>query len=236
VTSPKTQLPKNLLLVDLENKQRVDLSILDESYRAVIFVGANQEPPKAARRAGTAHRFRRVDFLKISGSGKNALDFHIAFELGRTFETAPTTVCYVLSGDKGFDPLLTYLNAQGMSCKRVESLQDLKLPSAATAPGNKSPSCPRCFKSSKIEHLGGLWCTNCGHFATPPKKEMLPQVPLGYQEPQRPNPFRDLRAEQARRKNLPVCGWCNQPQDMTGGFYEDGEWMCGTCVVRLASH
>lgn len=99
---------KKLLLVDLENKHKVDLSPLDESFRAIIFVGANQNPPKASKKPATAHRFSRVDFLKISGAGKNALDFHIAFELGRTFETAPDTQCFVLSGDKGFDPLLEY--------------------------------------------------------------------------------------------------------------------------------
>lgn len=82
---------KKLLLVDLENKHKVDLSPLDESFRAIIFVGANQNPPKASTKPATAHRFSRVDFLKISGAGKNALDFHIAFELGRTFETAPDT-------------------------------------------------------------------------------------------------------------------------------------------------
>lgn len=91
---------KKLLLVDLENRHKVDLSPLDQSFRAIIFVGANQNPPKASRKPATAHRFSRVDFLKISGTGKNALDFHIAFELGRTFETSPDTQCFVLSGDK----------------------------------------------------------------------------------------------------------------------------------------
>jgi hypothetical protein len=99
-----------LVLVDYENVQRIDLSILDESYRAVVFVGANQQPPKAARRPATAHRFNRVDFLKVEGNGRNALDFHIAFHLGRTFEKAPQTECFVLSRDKGYDPLLLHLN------------------------------------------------------------------------------------------------------------------------------
>ena len=32
---------KKLLLVDLENKHKADLSPLDESFRAIIFVGAD---------------------------------------------------------------------------------------------------------------------------------------------------------------------------------------------------
>jgi len=88
---------QKLILVDFENIQNIDLSLLDNSYRAIIFVGAQQNPPKASRKKATAHRFARVDFLKIEGSGKNALDFHIAFHLGRTIEQAPHTECFVLS-------------------------------------------------------------------------------------------------------------------------------------------
>lgn len=74
---------QRLLLVDLENVHKIDLSLLDETYRAIVYVGAKQNPPKAASKKSKAHRFQRVDFQKIEGAGKNALDFHIAFELGR---------------------------------------------------------------------------------------------------------------------------------------------------------
>ena len=57
---------KKLLLVDLENKQKVDLSPLDESFRAVVFVGAKQNPPKASRKPATAHRFSRVESPRVS--------------------------------------------------------------------------------------------------------------------------------------------------------------------------
>src|SRR6267154_690472 len=111
---------KHLLLVDYENVPRIDLSLLDASYAAIVFVGAGQNRPKASEHPTTAHRFRRVGFHKIAGSGKNALDFHIAFHLGRTFETSRDTVCIVVSRDKGFDPLLRYLNNNGFQCRRME--------------------------------------------------------------------------------------------------------------------
>ena len=65
-------------LVDLENVHEINLSLLDNAYRAIIYVGAKQNPPKAASKKGTAHRFQRVDFQRIEGTSKNALDFHIA--------------------------------------------------------------------------------------------------------------------------------------------------------------
>ncbi|ALF88740.1 MULTISPECIES: PIN domain-containing protein [Ralstonia solanacearum species complex] len=219
---------KKLLLIDLENKHKVDLSPLDESYRAIIFVGANQNPPKASKKPATAHRFKRVDFLKISGAGKNALDFHIAFELGRTFETAPDTQCFVLSGDKGFDPLLNHLNSNGMSCRRVESIDELV---PATVVPVAVPSdvvvCPHCKKASTIEHHGGHWCSNCGRFATPPDPKLLPSNQPGYRQSQRDRSEEDYAI-------YSVCGWCHQRTDMTGGIYDDGEWMCGGCIARCA--
>ena len=217
---------KKLLLVDLENKHKVDLSPLDESFRAIIFVGANQNPPKASRKPATAHRFSRVDFLQISGAGKNALDFHIAFELGRTFETAPDTQCFVLSGDKGFDPLLHHLNAKGMTCRRVESIAEIVSVDALPAVAPDLVVCPHCKKASTIEHHGGRWCSNCGRFAAPPDPKLLPSQQYGYREAVRFD-YEDVAI-------VSECGWCHQRTDMTGGIYDDGEWMCGVCIARYA--
>nr|WP_313657997.1 PIN domain-containing protein [Achromobacter ruhlandii] len=217
---------KKLLLIDFENKQKVDLSSLDESFRAIIFVGANQNPPKASKKPATAHRFSRVDFLKIAGAGKNALDFHIAFELGRTFETAPDTQCFVLSSDKGFDPLLNHLNGNGMRCRRVERIGDLMPAAVVPIIASDLVVCPHCKAASTIEHHGGRWCTNCGRFASPPDPQLLPSNQTGYREPPR------TRREDAN--TYAMCGWCNQKGDMTGGIYDDGEWMCGLCISRYS--
>ena len=224
----RCDMTRNLLLVDLENKHKVDLSVLDESFRAIIFVGANQYPPRASNKAAAANKFSRVDFLKISGSGKNALDFHIAFELGRTFAAAPDTQCFVLSGDKGFDPLLNHLNANGMTCKRVESISELV--SSRVVPLKTAPPddvvCSRCKKASTIEHHGGRWCSNCGRFATPPDPKLLPSKQKGYKEPERFS-YEDSAI-------YSECGWCHQRTDMTGGIFDDGEWMCGGCIANYA--
>ncbi|MGT2505603.1 PIN domain-containing protein [Cupriavidus basilensis] len=227
---------KKLLLVDLENKHKVDLSPLDENFRAIIFVGANQNPPKASRKPATAHRFSRVDFLKISGVGKNALDFHIAFELGRTFETAPDTECFVLSGDKGFDPLLNHLNSNGMSCRRIESIYELVPAGVVPVIAPDSVVCPHCKKASTVEHHGGHWCTNCGRFASPPDPKLLPSNQPQFRDSlhEQRRLFRDFIETNQAHSRLPECGRCHQRSDMTGAIYDDGEWMCGHCITRLA--
>ena len=228
---------KRLLLVDLENVHKIDLSLLDKTYRAIVYVGAKQNPPKAASNKATAHRFQRVDSQKIEGTGKNALDFHISFQLGRIIETAPDTECIALSGDKGFDPLLTHLNKNGLSCRRINTMTEL-LPEAelmvvAEANDPDRTVCPKCHKASTIEHHGGRWCSNCGSFAVRPDPSRLPSVTLGYPE-QRSSPLADRLEHEHYLRSLPVCGWCNQQKDMSTGIYDDGEWMCGDCVSGYA--
>jgi hypothetical protein len=224
---------KKLLLVDYENVHKIDLSLLDESYSAIIFVGAKQNPPKAAVRSSTAYRFQRVDFQKIEGSGKNALDFHIAYHLGRIVETSPETECIVLSKDKGFDPLLAHINKAGFTCSRADRLEDLVgIANAGVPVATATVVCARCHRSSTIPHYGGNWCTNCGCFASPPDQEQLPSNQMA--QPMRGNGTRHLDTADDRLMGL-ACGWCSYHGDMDGGIYDDGEWMCANCVTGFVS-
>lgn len=218
---------KKLILVDYENIQKIDLSVLDETYSAIVFVGAKQNPPKASKQKATAHRFSRVDFHKIDGTGKNALDFHIAFQLGRTIETDPTIECFVLSNDKGFDPLLSHLNKNGLKCRRIASVNELATEPSNTPQKAEDVVCKKCGKASTIEHHGGRWCTNCGCFASPADPKKLPSLQPNYREPKEMDHY-DSRI-------MAECGWCHQKTDMTGGIYDDGEWMCGNCIAKYAS-
>lgn len=114
-----------LLLVDFENVQEVELSKLDDNFSVIIFVGAEQRSIPLELVTKAQKLGNRVEWQKISGSGSNALDFFIAFHLGRVIETSPDTQCTVLSKDKGFDPLLRYLNANGLKTRRINSLHEL---------------------------------------------------------------------------------------------------------------
>jgi len=119
-----TEKPR-LLLVDFENVQQVEMSGLDQSFRIIIFVGAGQksvpiELVTTAQRLGN-----RIEWQKVTGDGRNALDFFIACHLGRVLDKPHRPECFVLSKDKGFDPLLRYLNANGLKCRRIESLLQL---------------------------------------------------------------------------------------------------------------
>lgn len=214
---------KKLVLVDYENVARVNFSVLDTSYEGIIFVGAKQNPPKAVTRKESAHRFTRVTFLKIEGTGKNALDFHIAFHLGRVIERSPATKCFILSKDTGFDPLIAHLNKSGLSCSRITDLMDLvELPSFLDNEHSAGPLCGRCCRPGTIEHLGGRWCAYCGDFSVPPSEEMRQRGPKAA--------TRDWQLSSASR--VATCGTCERRMDMSDGIYDDGEWLCGACISK----
>ena len=114
-----------LLLVDFENVQQVDFSRLDTTYKVTIFVGASQKNIPIELVTNAQKFGIQVEWQKIEGNGSNALDFHIAMELGRILEKSNKPECIVLSKDKGFDPLLKFLNKAGLNCTRLNSLLEL---------------------------------------------------------------------------------------------------------------
>ncbi|HSH96980.1 MAG: PIN domain-containing protein [Methylophilaceae bacterium] len=116
---------EKLLLVDFENVHQVDLSRLDESFNVTIFVGASQKSIPIDLVTNAQKLGSRIEWQRIEGNGSNALDFYIAMQLGRILEKTPKLECIVLSKDKGFDPLLRYLNKSGLKCKRLNSLMEL---------------------------------------------------------------------------------------------------------------
>jgi hypothetical protein len=134
------------VLVDFENIQpeATDLSFLnDERIKIIIFVNSNQKLPvdmvKKLQPIGA-----RVDYIKMPGSGKNSLDFLIAFYIGDILHNDHEANIYVISNDTGFDPLIKYLTAtRSSSVKRFGAVMSVSkhiaasthLPEASASPG-----------------------------------------------------------------------------------------------------
>lgn len=115
---------KSILLVDYENVGNVELAAIPANVHVPFFFGASQRSVptdfmKAALKL--ADRFVPID---IEGQGTNALDFHIAYYLGEFLAADPETICFILSKDKGFDPLVKHLQRRGFKVRRVGSIRD----------------------------------------------------------------------------------------------------------------
>ncbi|HZE22039.1 MAG TPA: PIN domain-containing protein [Desulfobaccales bacterium] len=113
------------LLIDYENIQKVNLSEVPENILVKIFVGQPQknipfELVQQAQRFGHC-----IEWIKIEGQGNNALDFHIAFYLGKLQIEHKKASFIILSKDKGFDPLVKHINTLKGNCRRINSLIEL---------------------------------------------------------------------------------------------------------------
>lgn len=118
----------NYVLIDWENIKRESLDALEqEHFRLRIFVGANQNS-LPFEIADTLQRMgKNAEYIKISGNGPNALDFHIAYYIGQLAAADPTGYFHIISKDKGFDPLIQHLRDKKISIQREESVQEILL-------------------------------------------------------------------------------------------------------------
>jgi hypothetical protein len=91
-----------VLLVDLENVQKVDLAQVPVDAQIMIFYGITQKKLPEELVVQAQPFGPRLKWVKIAGQGPNALDFHIAFYLGQIFTNCPAAECAILSRDTGF--------------------------------------------------------------------------------------------------------------------------------------
>jgi len=119
-------LKTNYVLIDYENVQVKSLELLRaEQFRIYVFLGpSNMKLHKDLVLA--MHEFGdRAEYVELEVSGKNALDFHLAYFLG-TLSTADPAGCFhLISKDTGFDPLVKYLKSKKVQASRSESIEDM---------------------------------------------------------------------------------------------------------------
>lgn len=118
----------NYVLIDFENVQPKNLSILKgHDFRIFVFVGANQtkipfELAEALQAFGD-----KAAYIKIAGNGPNALDFHIAFYIGKLAEKDPNSYFHIISRDTGFDPLIKHLKTKKILAQREKDLSEIPI-------------------------------------------------------------------------------------------------------------
>ena len=114
------------LLIDFENVQPRSLAALHgHSFKVKLFVGASQTkiPLELARELQTLGH--DADYVQISGNGRNALDFHIAYTLGELSAQHSDAAFLVVSKDTGFDPLIKHMKARNIRVQRIKDIADI---------------------------------------------------------------------------------------------------------------
>ena len=127
-------MPTNYVLIDFENVRPNNLELLSKHpFKVFVFVGANQAKIPYDLAAAMQQLGKDGEYLKIGGSGKNALDFHIAFYVGELAVKDPKANFHIISKDTGFDPLIRHLKARGIQIQREKDLAEIPVLRMSTA-------------------------------------------------------------------------------------------------------
>lgn len=139
------------ILIDFENVQPEPAQLNgldDESCHIWLFLGKLQQKTLSVELCEALCRFgENVHFVRVAKTGKNALDFYLAYYLGKITEQDNEALICILSRDGGFDVLVEHLEDVG-HCKgivRLAALEDarkneaelLEVDSAAERPSEK---------------------------------------------------------------------------------------------------
>jgi len=118
----------NYVLIDYESVQPEALSVLhEEHFRLIVFVGATQAKVAFDTAAALQRMGERASYIKISGSGPNALDFHIAFYIGQLSLQDSSPYFHIISKDTGFDPLIQHLKGRKILAARWRDVSEIPL-------------------------------------------------------------------------------------------------------------
>lgn len=124
---------QNIVLIDFENVQPDSVAALaQDHFRVLVFVGANQSKVRFDTAASLQQLGSRAEYIRIAGNGSNALDFHIAYYIGKLAAADPAAYFHIVSRDTGFDPLIAHLKANRIFAGRVKEIGDIPVVKAAS--------------------------------------------------------------------------------------------------------
>lgn len=141
----------NYVLIDFESVQPESLEDLNhEHFKVLVFVGASQSKLRIEITTSLHQLGTRAEYIRISGSGRNALDFHIAYYIGRLAAEAESAYFHIVSKDTGFDPLIEHLRAKKILIRRVDTVDDIPIVKVSKL---KSPRERVAFIQNRLQQL-----------------------------------------------------------------------------------
>ncbi|MBC7655814.1 MAG: hypothetical protein H7147_01435 [Frankiaceae bacterium] len=125
----------NFVLVDFENVQPVNMGLLKGGpFKIKVFLGASQAKISLEMAQALQTFGDDAEYIQVVGSGKDALDFHIAYYIGKLAAENPGAAFSIISKDTGFDPLVKHLKLKHVECRRSASIAEIpQIKSAAPA-------------------------------------------------------------------------------------------------------
>lgn len=117
---------KNYVFIDYENVQPESIAGLEKgNFYILVFLGAHQSKLNTNLVRSLQPLGARVEYVVVTGSGKNALDFHISCYLGERAAIEPDAYFHIVSKDSGFDPLIQHLKDRHILVSRTSSISEI---------------------------------------------------------------------------------------------------------------
>ena len=111
----------NYIFVDFENIHEVDLDLMaDKPVLVILVLGERNKHLPVELVMMLLRRPAQVRIVETGHPGKNALDFVLAYHLGRQAVADAQGYFHILSRDKGFDALILHLKDHGIFAARHE--------------------------------------------------------------------------------------------------------------------
>lgn len=121
-------MPNNYVLIDYENVQPKNLDLLESHpFKVLVFVGQSQARIPFDLADSMQLLGKEARYVRISGNGQNALDFHIAYYIGELAASEPDAYFHIISKDKGFDPLINHLKERKIRVRRENDIGEIPL-------------------------------------------------------------------------------------------------------------
>lgn len=90
-----------------------------------------------------------VHLVRLTTSGKNAVDFALSYYLGRAAVANPAASFHIISQDKGYDSLIEHLRSRQVNVRRHDDFQTLTF----SGPAKPSPAPSEDLFIRALEHL-----------------------------------------------------------------------------------
>ena len=128
-------LPTNHVFVDVENVKVIDPAVIGaKNLRLYLFLGPHHKKLDVEVVEKLLEHSQTVQLIRSPKSGKNALDFVLAYHLGQAVQGDPKGYFHIVSKDAGFDALVDLLKSRHVKVKRHDDWAALHFQSVAKPP------------------------------------------------------------------------------------------------------
>jgi hypothetical protein len=148
-------LPLNHVFVDYENVHAIDLTVIgSKAVSFTLLLGAKQTKLDAALVEKLLQHAASIQLVRLTSSGRNALDFALAYYVGRAVAADPSGYFHIISKDGGYDALIEHLRSKHVRIRRHDDFASLtfSIPAKATAaPTSIAAAKPKALLKPKVQ-------------------------------------------------------------------------------------